>query len=103
MKSRRRFLADTSMLAFGGIALQSFNEKTFSILKSGVAPSDQINIATIGINGMGFADTTSMLKIPGINLVAICDIDKNVIDKRMADLQKMKVDTSKIKTYSDYK
>src|SRR4029078_13337601 len=36
-------------------------------------------------------------------LVAVCDIDKNVIDKRMADLAKLNVDASKIKRYSDYR
>jgi len=101
MKSRRRFLADSSLLAAGGFALQSFS-KNFSFL-GGVAPSDQVNIGAIGINGMGWADTMSALKIPGVNLLAICDIDKNVIDKRMNDLKKANIDTSKVKTYGDYR
>ena len=101
MKSRRRFLADSSLLAAGGFALQSFS-KNFSFL-GGVAPSDQVNIGAIGINGMGWADTMSALKIPGVNLLAICDVDKNVIDKRMNDLKKANIDTSKVKTYGDYR
>ena len=88
MNSRRRFLANSSMLAMGGLALQSFNTKNFSILNKTVSAADQINIGAIGINGMGWADTTSMLKIPGVNLVAVCDVDKNVLDKRMGDLAK---------------
>ena len=72
-------------------------------MKNRVAPSDQINIAAIGINGMGFADLSAMLKHEGVNLVALCDIDKNVLDKRMADLSKMNVDVSKLKTFSDYR
>ena len=103
MNSRRRFLANSSMLAMGGLALQSFNTKNFSMLNKNVSAADQINIGAIGINGMGWADTMSMLKNPGVNLVALCDVDKNVLDKRMADLQKAKIDTSKIKTYGDYR
>ena len=83
--------------------LSSFDNKTFSILKNRLAPSDQINIAAIGINGMGFADLSAMLKHEGVNLVALCDVDKNVLDKRMADLSKMNVDVSKLKTFSDYR
>ena len=60
MKSRRRFLADSSLLAAGGFALQSFSNN-FSFLK-GVAPSDQVNIGAIGINSQGWADTMSCIK-----------------------------------------
>ena len=103
MKSRRRFLADSSLLALGGVALQSFNTETFSIFKNRFSPADKVNIGAIGINGMGWADTTSMLKIPGVNLVAICDVDQNVIDKRKKDLEKLKIDASKVATYTDYR
>src|SRR6478609_41276 len=103
MSSRRKFLQNASALAAGGVVLSSFDNKTFSILKNRIAPSDQINIAAIGINGMGFTDLSAMLKHEGVNLVALCDIDKNVLDKRMADLSKMNIDVSKLKTFSDYR
>ncbi|MDB5247807.1 MAG: iolG 4 [Segetibacter sp.] len=66
-------------------------------------PGDQINVGAIGINGMGWADVSAVLKVPGVNLVAVCDVDKNVIGKRIADLGKMNVDASKVKIYSDYR
>ena len=103
MSSRRNFLQNTSALAAGGLVFSSFNNETFTILRNGLAPSDQINIAAIGINGMGFADLSAILKHDGVNLVALCDVDKNVLDKRMADLSKMNIDISKIKTFSDYR
>src|ERR1043165_873726 len=99
MSSRRKFLQNASALAAGGAVLSSFNNKTFSIFKNSVAPSDQINIAAIGVNGMGFTDLSAMLKHEDVNLVALCDIDKNVLDKRTADLSKMNVDVSKLKTF----
>ena len=103
MPSRRNFLQNASALAAGGLVLPSFNNKTFTIFKNSFAPSDQINIAAIGINGMGWSDVSGILKNPGINIVALCDVDKSVIDRRLADLVKMNVDTSKIKTFSDYR
>jgi predicted dehydrogenase len=103
MTDRRRFLQDTGMLLAGSTLLTSLDNKAFAGIRKRMSASDQINIAAIGINGMGWADLTSALKQPGVNLVALCDIDKNVIDKRMADLAKLNVDTSKVKTYGDYR
>jgi predicted dehydrogenase len=103
MSSRRKFLQNASALATGGLVLSSFDNKAFAIFKNRIAPSDQINIAAIGINGMGWADLNAVLKNTGVNLVALCDVDKNVLDKRMADLAKMNIDTSKVKTFSDYR
>jgi predicted dehydrogenase len=98
--SRRSFLQQSSALAAGSLFLSSFDERLFS---RGAAPSDQINIGVVGLNGMGWADLSSALKLPGVHVVALCDVDKNVLDKRMKDLADMKVDTSRIKTYGDYR
>lgn len=101
MQSRKQFLANTAKLGIGGFALQSFNSRNFST--ANISPNDQVNIGAIGINGMGWANTLSMLKLPGINLVAICDVDKNVLDKRLAELKNKNIDTGKIKVYGDYR
>jgi predicted dehydrogenase len=67
------------------------------------APSDTIQVGVIGVNGMGWANVTAAIKIPGVQLVAICDVDKNVIERRLADLKKLNVDASKITVYVDYR
>lgn len=64
-----------------------------------VAPSDRINVAAIGINGMGWADLTAALKHPAARCVALCDVDKGVLDKRAATL----MNQGKIDTYGDYR
>ena len=71
--------------------------------RKSLSPSDRINIGAVGINGMGWADLSSALKIPGVNVVALCDVDQNVLDKRLKDLAGMKIDTSRIKLYNDYR
>ena len=103
MNSRRKFLQNSAIITGGTLLASAFDNNAFAILKNRIAPSDQLNIGAIGVNGMGWADTTSALKIPGVNLVAICDVDQNVIDRRLDDLKKKNVDTSKIKTYGDYR
>jgi predicted dehydrogenase len=102
MSSRRDFLQKSAIVAGGTLLASTFNNQAFAIFKNRIMPSDQLNIGAIGINGMGWADVTAALKVPGVNLIAICDVDKNVMDKRMADLAKMNYDTSKIRRYDDY-
>jgi len=103
MSSRKKFLQQSSMLIGGGALLSALNNKAFAILNNGVAPSDQINIGAIGIKGMGWANVKAALKVAGVNLVAVCDVDKNVITDRLAELGKTSVDVSKIKIYDDYR
>jgi predicted dehydrogenase len=93
MSNRRTFIKQSSVLTAGA----------FLHPRPLVAASDQVNIGAIGLNGMGWADLQSALKVPGVNVVALCDIDRNVLDQRMKDLQGMKVDTSRITLYSDYR
>src|SRR4030095_6329006 len=103
MTDRRRFLQQSATLFAGGTLLSSFDKQPFSIFKSKIMPGDQLNIGAIGINGMGWSNLSAAIKIPGVNVVALCDVDKNVLDKRMADLAKMNVDTTKVKTFGDYR
>jgi predicted dehydrogenase len=103
MNDRRRFLQQSSALIGGATLASAIDNKAFAIFKSRFPAADQINIGAIGINGMGWANVTAALKVPGVNLVAVCDVDQNVIEKRLADLAKMKPDAPKPKTFNDYR
>jgi len=103
MSSRKKFLHQSSLLLGGGLLASTINSSAFAIFKNRISPSDQLNIGAIGINGMGWANVQAALKVPGVNLVAICDIDQSVIDKRLNDLSAKNIDTSKIKVYKDYR
>jgi len=101
MKNQRReFIKD---VALGAAAL--------SIPSYGVAFSNSIfnsketlSIGVIGCNGMGWSNTVSMLRIEGVQLVGICDVDKNVINRRLEEIKKKDDKAAKkIKTYSDYR
>ena len=45
------------------------------------APSDTVNIATVGIGGMGGSNTRNLMSQ---NIVAICDVDPGLVDNRFA-------------------
>lgn len=103
MLNRRNFIRN-SATALGSVALTSaLDNPAYALYKQAIGANDQINIGVIGINGMGWEDLKAALKVPGVNLVALCDSDKNVLDKRMADLKALNVDASKVKSYKDYR
>src|SRR6185436_746556 len=103
MSDRRKFLVQSSALLGGAALSVALDKPGFNVLKAGVSPADQLNIGAIGINGMGWANVSAALKVPGVNLVAVCDVDQNVITNRLKDLSKWNVDASKVKVYSDYR
>ena len=102
MTDRRSFLKTSSILTagVGAATLVPFN--LLATRMKNVAPLERIRVGAIGINGMGFSDLSSMMKCPEVELVSICDVDKNVIAKRLGDLQK-KAPALKPKVYSDYR
>jgi predicted dehydrogenase len=102
MNSRRSFIRQAGIFAGSSILATALQQQAFGAFGRKMAPSDRINVAVVGINGMGWADLVSSLKQPGVQVVMVCDVDKNVLDKRMADLAKI-VDISKVKTTGDYR
>lgn len=103
MNDRRSFLKNSASLVGSSLLLSAFDSSAFTIFNNGVAPSDQVNIGVIGANGMGWNNVLAALKVPGVNLVAICDVDKNVIDKRLKELDLLNGKASKVKTFGHYK
>jgi len=49
------------------------------------APSDTVNVAAVGIGGMGAVNTQGVMSQ---NVVAICDCDLNLLDGKLAEWAK---------------
>ena len=96
--NRKNFIKQSALITGAGLVLPGYTslQKGSKILGS----NDTINIGAIGINGMGWSDTKALLKISGVRLTAICDVDQNVLDKRKAEMKEAGV---KVKTFSDYR
>jgi len=100
MKHTRRSFINTSAKATAALGVSSIIPwQSFANSKI-VAPSDRLNVAAIGINGMGWEDLKHLLKVPGANVVALCDVDENVLNKRKDELSKNGI---QVKTYSSYR
>src|SRR3954467_6169681 len=100
-KDRRSFIKSSSY-ALAGLGLSTMiNWDAIAAAKKLVGANGKINIGAIGINGMGWADLTSLLKIPDTQVVALCDVDENVLNFRKYELAKggMKAPA----TYTDYR
>src|SRR3712207_4980615 len=101
MSDRRHFIKRSSTLLGGATLLSALDHPAFAIFSKSIMPSDQVNIGAIGINGMGWSNVKSAMKVPGVNIVALCDVDQSVLDKRMKELDNLKVKTAGVKTYTD--
>jgi len=103
MASRKKFIQHAA-LALGGSLLSGTSKAASSFLpKSFFEASNQINIGVIGINGMGWANTLAAMELSNVKLIAVCDIDENVIAKRLTELSQKGKDISTIKKYTDYR
>jgi len=101
MKHTRRNFLNTSAKAAVAAGLSSaLPWESFAHTKNLISANDKINVGVIGINGMGWSDTTSFMKIPEVNVMALCDVDDNVLNYRKYELAKNGVQT---KTYADYR
>ena len=91
--SRRTFLKSTAATAATlAIAPASY---------SGASPNDRIRIACVGLRGRGRAHTREMLalKPKGVDLVAFCDVDRQLLQERAAAVESQT--GTKLKTYTD--
>ena len=85
MTTRRVFIKNTAITtaALGLVPAMS------GVL-AGCAPSDRINVGLIGCNGQGFADLVPFLDHKNVECLALCDIDENVLNRRAADVEKIR-------------
>ncbi len=79
--SRRKFISEISAGVVGATVVPEIlradarSEHLVQIQRADVfSANDRINIALIGAGGMGLADTNTALQVPGVNIVAACDL-----------------------------
>lgn len=103
MLNRRNFIGQYATALGSAALLSALDNPAYALFQKTIAANDQINLGVIGVNGMGWADLKAALKVPGVRLVALCDSDSNVLDKRMAELGDLHVEASGVKKYQDYR
>ena len=96
MNQRRHFIKQMSLASAAVIASPGF-------ARSSIFTTDTIRVATIGVNGMGWANTVAALKVKNVQVVALCDIDGSVLNKRLKELSALQPDVKQVDVYGDYR
>lgn len=96
-QTRRNFIKQGSLISAGiGISgLASANAMTKR------KANDRLVIGLIGCKGMGFSNLRNFIKFPEVSVKALCDVDKNVLESRAADLEKLTGEKAEL--YEDYR
>ena len=98
--SRKEFLK--ASLIGGGAALVAGQTRLFGqVAPAPGSANGDVRVAVVGINAQGAGHMRDYLnKLPGARLVAICDVDTEVLAKRLAECEKAGV---KPATFTDYR
>ena len=91
--SRRRFLKDSIGFGATGAALLGGTSATAASSNQVAGANDRIRVALIGCGGMGRSDLRDFVKVPGVQCVALCDVD----DAQVAKTQEEILDASTVK------
>ena len=84
--NRRIFIRNISMA--GTSVLLSPMVSSANSFFSG-APNDKVVIAVMGTNSRGLFLAKTLAKLPNVEVAYICDPDKNVLDKTIAEIEKI--------------
>ena len=94
--TRRSFLKQSSIIAAAGLGAPAY----LNAATSAVSASDKINVALIGCKNMGWTNLVDFLLHDHVQCVALCDIDKSILDTKAKELSGMQ--KAKFDLYSDY-
>ncbi|MFN8357410.1 MAG: Gfo/Idh/MocA family oxidoreductase [Spirosomataceae bacterium] len=71
-----------------GVATLGASLPLTSTVEANAYAAKHVNVALIGVRGMGWADLTSFLKNPDTICVGLCDVDAELLGRRAADIEK---------------
>ena len=92
--SRRDFLK----IAGAGVATTALGASASSYANI-LGANDRVRVGICGVRGRGNDHIKGFSKVPGTELAALCDVDENVSQQRVAEIEKMGL--PKPKTYFD--
>ncbi len=90
MGQERRIFLKKSITLIGGVTIAGTLPLQYACRRSG--PGDTIRVGLIGCRNMGYSDITNFILNPDVQVVALCDVDETILEKRAADLQKYAYD-----------
>jgi predicted dehydrogenase len=92
--NRRDFIRKSALGALGLTLLPSFLSRA--------AASDRVRIAHIGLGGMGNSHMNWFAALPEVDIVALCDVDKDHLGSTLQKLKELKPD-AQVQGYEDFR
>src|SRR4051812_6740815 len=99
--NRRQFLKASGTTAVGLLATRRVLAAAPSVGGATTQPvgaNDDIRVAVIGFNSQGKSHIKAYRAMSGVRLVALCDVDEQVLQSQAHELAK---DNVRVKTYRD--
>lgn len=93
MQSRRHFLTTTASAASAALG--------FPAILRAQSPAKTIRLAIIGCGGRGGSNLAALVKDPNVVITALCDVDKNNLDRAAAQHPKARLYRDFRKLYDD--
>lgn len=82
---RLEFLKKAGSLMAAGVLTPTLTNNLFARSQGA---NDRINVALIGCRSMGWGDLSDALVRPEVRCVALCDIDRHILEDRAAELER---------------
>ncbi|MBO7524928.1 MAG: Gfo/Idh/MocA family oxidoreductase, partial [Verrucomicrobia bacterium] len=97
--NRRNFLK-TSLLGVSALAMPSWinNLHAQTPIDNPIGANSDIRVAVIGLRSRGNDHINDLLRCEGVRIVALCDVDTNILNQRAAQLDQKGI---KVKKYID--
>ncbi len=84
-KTRRKFIKRTGIVTAGAVSgLGNISARSYRRI---IGSNERINTAVVGLNGRGGGLMNTILKLENSDVIALCDVDRNVLDKRVDQLK----------------
>lgn len=96
--TRKQFLKTS--LALGGTALLARHRLGAALAQPG-SPNGDIRVAVVGLNKQGAGHMRTYFKMPGAKLVALCDVDAQVLGRRIEECQKEGLKVASVHDYRE--
>lgn len=104
--TKRRDFIQKSLMGAAGVALggTGLSAKSYASI---LGANDRVNVAVVGINGMGQSHIQAYSRLENARVAALCDVDSNLFEERVQkhfvdkNLKKPKLYTDLRKLYED--
>ncbi len=87
-KLTRRDFIHRGAVGLAGLAAPMFIPASALGREGRPAPSERVTVASIGVGGQGKYDTEALFRLPDVQLVAVCDVDKRHLEEGKALVEK---------------